>query len=43
MFDRNGSLLASLHAEENRAPVTLADVPQLVRDAILAVEDEGFY
>jgi penicillin-binding protein 1A len=43
IFDRNGSLLASLHAEQNRAPVTLAEVPQLVRDAILSVEDDQFY
>ncbi len=43
VFDRNGTLLASLHAEENRSPVRLDEVPQLVRDAILAVEDDQFY
>ncbi|CAN5269608.1 penicillin-binding protein 1A [soil metagenome] len=43
MFDRGGGLMATLHAEQNRAPVALAEVPQHVIDVILAVEDEYFY
>ncbi len=39
----NGTLLATLHGEENREPVTLDEVPQSVVDAILAVEDQDFY
>ncbi len=39
----NGTLLATLHGEENREPVTLDEVPQSVIDAILAVEDQDFY
>ncbi len=43
IFDRNGNVLATLHAEENRSPVSLEQVPQRVVDTILAVEDENFY
>ncbi|MGH9119713.1 MAG: transglycosylase domain-containing protein, partial [Acidimicrobiales bacterium] len=43
MFDRNGGLMAVLHAEQNRSAVRLADVPPHVVDAILAVEDWDFY
>ena len=43
MYDRNGGLMAVLHAEQNRSAVRLADVPQHVVDAILAVEDWDFY
>ncbi len=40
---RDGSLLAVLHAEENRLPIPLDEVPQHVIDIVLAVEDEDFY
>jgi penicillin-binding protein 1A len=43
MYDRNGGLMAVLHAEQNRSAVRLADVPQHVVDAILAVEDWDFF
>lgn len=39
----NGSILASLHEDENRQPVALEDVPDHVVAAILAVEDAGFW
>ncbi|HVL03201.1 MAG TPA: transglycosylase domain-containing protein, partial [Acidimicrobiales bacterium] len=39
----DGSLLAVLHREENRASVPLEQVPQVVVDAVLAVEDQQFY
>ncbi len=39
----DGSLLAVLHREENRASVSLGDVPQEVIDTVLAVEDQEFY
>jgi membrane peptidoglycan carboxypeptidase len=39
----DGSLLAVLHREENRASVPLAEVPQVVIDTVLAVEDQDFY
>ena len=43
IYDHNGSLLATLYGEQNREPVALEDIPQLVRDAIIVVEDEDFY
>ena len=43
VFGRDGKMLAVLHAEENRSPVTLEQVPRHVVDAILDVEDEKFW
>jgi penicillin-binding protein 1A len=43
VYAADGSLLATLHVEQNRAPVKLEAVPQHVIDAILAVEDAEFY
>lgn len=43
ILDQHGGLLATLYGEENRAPVALADIPQVVRDAVIVVEDENFY
>ena len=39
----DGSLLAVLHREENRASVPLQQVPRVVVDTVLAVEDQQFY
>src|SRR3712207_7916470 len=38
----DGSPLGQL-AKENRVDIPLKDVPQHVRDAVLAAEDRGFY
>ncbi|MDQ3106945.1 MAG: PBP1A family penicillin-binding protein [Actinomycetota bacterium] len=43
VYDRNGGVLAVLHVDENRSPVTLDQVPKHVIDAVLDVEDDGFY
>jgi membrane peptidoglycan carboxypeptidase len=43
VYDVNGTLLATLYGEQNRAPVPLEEIPLEVRDAIIAVEDEDFY
>ncbi len=43
VFDRTGGVRAVLHAEVNRAPILLADVPAPVVETVLAVEDENFY
>ncbi len=43
VHDRNGGVLAVLHAEENRSPITLDQVPDHVVNAILDVEDDDFY
>ena len=43
IYARDGSLLAVIHAEENRQPVTLDKIPELVQQAILDVEDDRFW
>ncbi len=43
VYDRNGGVLAILHVDENRSPVTLDQIPQPVIDAVLDVEDDTFY
>ena len=43
VYDRGGNVLAVLHADENRSPVTLDQVPGHVVNAILDVEDDSFY
>lgn len=43
VFAADGTLLATLREEENRLPVDLVAVPQVLIDAVLAVEDANFY
>src|SRR3954469_530105 len=42
VIDADGKVFTTLHAEQNRQPVSLDQVPQPVIDAILAVEDADF-
>ncbi len=42
VFDRNGNVMTTLY-DEDRAPVKLKDVPKVVIDAVLAIEDRKFY
>ncbi|MDQ3147305.1 MAG: transglycosylase domain-containing protein, partial [Actinomycetota bacterium] len=39
----DGSTIGVLHEDENRADVALKDVPQVVIDTVLTVEDREFY
>src|SRR5438270_5728618 len=43
VYAKDGSVLAVLHAEENRVPVKLSDVPEHVTKAVLDIEDNRFY
>ena len=43
VFAADGTLLTTLVAEENRENVRVADLPDHVTDAVLAVEDSRFY
>ena len=43
IYDSNGVEIAALHEEQNRIVVSLNDVPEHVRQAFIAVEDERFY
>ncbi|MFN2608824.1 MAG: transglycosylase domain-containing protein [Acidimicrobiales bacterium] len=43
VYARDGSVLTTLHEEENRVPVPLAKVPPQVVRAVLDAEDDRFY
>lgn len=44
VFDRNGVLITELRGEQNRTDVTDINlIPELMRNAVLAIEDERFY
>ena len=44
VYDRNGTLIVELRGEQNRTDVTDIDlIPELVRNAVIAIEDERFY
>lgn len=43
IFDRNGTLLAEIYAQQNRTLITLEDVPKHLQQATLAIEDKNFY
>ncbi|MBS3957048.1 MAG: PBP1A family penicillin-binding protein [Clostridiales bacterium] len=41
--DRNGEVLATLFAEQNRTDRPLAEIPQALRQAVIATEDSRYY
>lgn len=43
VYASDGSVLAQWFAGENRVLVEAADLPQVVRDAVVAIEDERFW
>jgi len=43
VFDKDGKPIAQLHASENRLSVEYEDIPQLVKDTFIAVEDKRFF
>src|SRR4030042_3624107 len=43
IYDRNNILLYEIYAEENRTPLPLADIPDIVKTATIAIEDKEFY
>ncbi|ADU30178.1 transglycosylase domain-containing protein [Evansella cellulosilytica] len=43
IVDRNGELITTLHAEQNRHNVTINEIPDVMIDAVLSVEDVRFY
>lgn len=43
IFDRHGSLLYEIFADENRTPIKLKDLPPHVYQASIAIEDKNFY
>ncbi len=43
VFDRNGKLITTLHAEADRVDIGLELMPKHLRDAVIAAEDHDFY
>ncbi len=43
VLDRNGRLITSLRGEQNRTDVAFADIPEIVQNAVIAIEDERFW
>lgn len=43
IFDRNGTLLYEVYADEHRIPIKLKDLPPYVYQASIAIEDQYFY
>ncbi|MFH0864412.1 MAG: transglycosylase domain-containing protein [Candidatus Gottesmanbacteria bacterium] len=43
IFDRHGTLLYEIYTDQNRTPVTLANIPQDLIKATIAIEDKQFY
>jgi membrane peptidoglycan carboxypeptidase len=43
IYDRNGTLLYQIYAQQNRTLVPLSSVPKYLQEATIAVEDKNFY
>lgn len=43
IYDRDGDVLAELHAEQNRTYVPLSSIPLQLRQAVISTEDQRFY
>ncbi|NNE75175.1 MAG: PASTA domain-containing protein [Acidimicrobiales bacterium] len=43
VLDRNGDEIVRLEAEQDRIPVTLDEIPEILQQAVIAIEDERFY
>jgi 1A family penicillin-binding protein len=43
IFDRNGTLLYQIYAQQNRTLVPLSSIPKSLKEATIAIEDKDFY
>jgi penicillin-binding protein 1A len=43
VYDKDGNQIAELHAAENRQMVNSSEIPELVKQTFVAVEDKRFY
>lgn len=43
IYDRNGSLIANIHGDEDRVVVPLKDISPHIQRAVMAIEDNRFY
>jgi penicillin-binding protein 1C len=43
IFDRNGILLYEIYTDQNRTPLPLLQIPKLMQEATISIEDKDFY
>lgn len=43
IYDRHGVLLYEIFAEQNRTPLTLSEIPDYLKQATIAIEDQNYY
>ncbi|MBI4062318.1 PBP1A family penicillin-binding protein [Candidatus Gottesmanbacteria bacterium] len=43
IYDRNGVLLYEIYTDQNRTPVALSEISDVVKHATIAIEDKNFY
>ena len=43
ILSRNGTLIVEPPSDENRTSVSIDEIPEVVRNAVIAIEDERFY
>ncbi|MDP8957330.1 MAG: PBP1A family penicillin-binding protein [Actinomycetota bacterium] len=43
VYDRNGDVLTTLHAGVNRVPISFGQMPDHLKEAVIAAEDKDFY
>ena len=43
IFDRHGTLLYEIYADQNRTPLALTQIPKILQEATIAIEDKDFY
>jgi len=43
IYDRNGKLLYDVFGDENRLPVSIDQIPEDLKHAVVAIEDKDFY
>jgi penicillin-binding protein 1A len=43
ILDRNGKLITTLFADQNRQYVTLAQIPKVLQEAVITTEDQRYY
>jgi penicillin-binding protein 1A len=43
LYAADGSLITRFHAEQDRVPVASHQIPQTIKDAVVAIEDRRFY
>lgn len=43
IFDKNGELLYDIFENQNRTPIKLSEIPEVVKQSTISIEDKDFY